>query len=51
MNKSILPPWLAAIVIITYRGAKNGNAANNPVPHFTIPPIMSGPSSYSVRSL
>ena len=37
MNKSILPPWLAAIAIITYRGAKNGNAANNPVPHFTLP--------------
>lgn len=37
MNKSILPPWLAAIAIITYRGAKNGNSANNPVPHFTLP--------------
>ena len=37
MNKSILPPWLAAIAIITYRGAKNGNNANNPVPHFALP--------------
>ena len=37
MNKSILPAWLAAIAIITYRGAKNGNSASNPVPHFTLP--------------
>ena len=37
MNKSILPPWFAAIAIITYRGAKNGSGADNPVPHFALP--------------
>jgi len=37
MNKSILPPWFAAIAIITYRGAKSGNGVNNPVPHFALP--------------
>jgi len=37
VNKSILPPWLLAIAIITYRGAKNGNNANNPVPHLPLP--------------
>lgn len=42
MNKSILPPWLAAIAIITYRGSKNGNAANNPVPHFALPADYAG---------
>jgi len=37
MNKQILPPLLVATALITYRGAKNGSAANNPVPHLPLP--------------
>ena len=36
-NRAVLPPLLLATALITYRGAKNGTAANNPVPHLPLP--------------
>ena len=37
MNKSVIPPLLVATALITYRGAKSGSAANNPVAHLPLP--------------
>lgn len=36
-NRAVLPPLLIAVALITYRGAKNGTAVNNPVPHLPLP--------------
>jgi len=36
-NKAVLPAFVLALGLITYRGAKNGSATNNPVPHLPLP--------------
>jgi hypothetical protein len=33
----LLTAWLAEMVLIAYRGAKNGTTANNPIPHLSLP--------------
>lgn len=33
----LMAAWLAELVIITYRGAKQESAKNNPIPHLVIP--------------
>jgi hypothetical protein len=37
MNKAILPPLIVATGLIAFRGAKNGSAKGNPVPHLPLP--------------
>jgi len=36
-NKAVLPAFALSLALITYRGAKNGSANNNPVPHLPLP--------------
>ena len=37
MNPALLFPWIAETVLITYRGAAQGNSAGNPIPHLPLP--------------
>jgi hypothetical protein len=33
----LLSAWIAEMVLIAYRGAKNGTTATNPIPHLSLP--------------
>ena len=38
----MLPPWIVGLGLITYRSARSGNSATNPVPHFSLPADYAG---------
>lgn len=37
-----MPPFLLALALISYRGAKNGSNVGNPVPHLPLPSQFAG---------
>lgn len=37
MNPALLFPWITETLLITYRGASQGKAVGNPIPHLPLP--------------